>query len=216
MWTDETDVLLEAWGRDAQYHKVMYDQAEMVYRKRDTWFGLPIMFLMTLTSSSFFIQMSTSCDETYQVVTGVVAMILSFFILLGKSVGYNDLSLKFHHTAASYGDVVLDIQEKLHQNVKDRGDAKHFVSKIKTTLRELKKAPSLPSHVMHSYLNDIDHHFKSFGIVKPRLTKTAVVNEDDSCDNESPQMTRRSSNVSAQLCNELGNRSFAYDAHCCS
>ena len=182
MWCEETENLLKNWGSKAQYYQILYEQAGAMYLKYDRWFGIPLIILGTVTTSTMFIQLD-ECTQWQRLLSGCLAFSFTLLTAISKFIGYKDLYIKFIQTAQAYDDVVMDIQEQLNRPKKQRLAATDFVATIKIALRKLKKAPSVPEKVFRTYINNIDNHFDRLGIkysnISPQgITVESMQNED--------------------------------------
>lgn len=163
LWTEEAEEMLHRWGEQAQYDKLLYEQAAQAARSRDQWFGIPLVVLGCIVTSSVFMQLTT-CEFYQHMISGGLALLFTILTAIGKVIGLNQEHSNFIETAKSYDDVVMDIQEQLSRPHTHRLPCSDFVATIKTALQKLKRAPSVPSSVFRSYLKDVDRHLSSLGI----------------------------------------------------
>jgi hypothetical protein len=163
MWTSEAESMLERWGESAQYYKVLYSLAAEASRRRDRFFGIPLVVLGCITSSSIFIQLD-ECNINQRIITGSLALLLTTLTAINKTLGYSENQHIFAEVSRSYDDISFDIQEQLSRPSDDRLPCSDFVSTTKIAIRKLRHAPSLPTSVFQRYINDIDHHLQNMGL----------------------------------------------------
>jgi hypothetical protein len=163
MWNDDNERVLQAWGQKAQYYSVLNEQTAALYSRRDRWFGLPLVILGSITTSTMFI--GNDCTNDYKtIISGVLSMCCTMLTAFGKFFAYGELKLQFTHTAQMYDSVVLDIQEQLSRPRAEREDAHTFMATIKSTLSQLKKSAEIPHTVFKKYIADVDKHLEHMGI----------------------------------------------------
>lgn len=163
MWNDDNERVLQAWGQKAQYYSILNEQTAALYSRRDRWFGLPLVVLGSITTSTMFI--GSDCTNDYRsVISGVLSMCCTMLTAFGKFFAYGELKLQFTHTAQMYDNVVLDIQEQLSRPRSEREEAHTFMATIKSTLSQLKKSAGIPHTVFKRYIKDVDKHLEHMGI----------------------------------------------------
>lgn len=162
-WNHNTEQILKKWGSRAQYQHILYEQASEQLRKRDRWFGLPLLILGVITTSTMFIQLD-ECQSIQQYISATLSFFYTLLNAIGNYIGYKERTRQYSEIASAYDDIVMDIQEQLEKDPKDRIQADSFVATVKSSIRKLKHAPSVPENIYEQYLQNIDQHFNSLGI----------------------------------------------------
>lgn len=164
MWTEAIETTLQKWGRKCQMLQLMCDQSASYYKRMEKWFGIPIIILGTITTSSIFIQIN-DCNEYKQLASGLLSLTFTLVSAIGKFVGYSELTAVFTNAARECDNLVFDIQEQLSRPRGEREPAYAFVTKVKQTLTKLKDTPPFPNRVVRQYMGKVDQHFRDIGIV---------------------------------------------------
>jgi hypothetical protein len=225
-WTPESESLLKKWGTRAQFYQILYEQGERFYRQRDRWFGIPILVLGTITTSTIFIQLD-GCNKIQHLVSGVLSFLFTLLSALGKFANYRELTFRCREAAQGYDRVSMDIQEQLTLPPADRVYVYQFTAGIKSRLHELKQAPVLPEKMLHQYLANIDNHFNTFGIplynpkfsttadkadVEPTLTDTTVATDAAYLSGERDVIMSDSANLN-EIMQIISDRSSSFAMH---
>ena len=111
MWTVDHENLLQKWGNKAQYYRILYERSSDLYKNRDRWFGVPLILLGTITTSSLFIQMD-ECDVVARTASGICALLFTLMSAVSNFVGYKELTATLLSTSQLYDEVVMDIQDQ--------------------------------------------------------------------------------------------------------
>ena len=163
MWDENSENLVKSWGQAAQFYRLLNEQTAYVYHRRDRWFGIPVIVLGTVTTSTMFIQMDT-CDNVKSIISGVLSLCCTLLTALGKFFSYHEMENLHNKNAQLYDSVVLDIQEQMCLPRSHREDAITFMHGIKRRMRELKQVSTIPQSVFKQYIQNVDHHFQNLGI----------------------------------------------------
>ena len=177
MWDENSENLVKSWGQAAQFYRLLNEQTAYVYHRRDRWFGLPIIVLGTVTTSTMFIQMD-SCDNVKSLISGVLSLCCTLLTALGKFFAYSEMEHLHNKNAQLYDSVVLDIQEQMCLPRTSREDAITFLHGIKRRMRELKQVSTIPQSVFKQYIQNVDHHFQNLGILVNVTETPEPVNYD--------------------------------------
>jgi hypothetical protein len=164
MWDDANEKLLQNWGHKAQYYRILNEQAAALYKRRERWFGIPLIILGSVTTSTLFVSFGTQQDIYVNVVSAVLSMSFTLLTALGKFLNYSELTHIYSDSANKYDALVMDIQEQLSIPRLSRQDPSTFSSQVKTTMRQLKQTISVPSYVLQKYIDNVDRHFRQMGI----------------------------------------------------
>jgi len=163
VWTRESENMLLRWGEQSQCYKIMYEQSAQDSQRKDRWFGVPLVILGCMVTSGIFMQLD-QCDIYLRFITGGLALVFTIMTAIGKTLGYSENEFRYTEIAKSYEHVVMDIQEQLSRPHNVRSNCSDFVALMKATMRDLKRAPSVPSSVYKRYISNLDEHMKHLGI----------------------------------------------------
>lgn len=179
MWDDSNEKLLQNWGHKAQYYRVLNEQAAALYKRRERWFGIPLIILGSVTTSTLFVSFGTQQDVYVNGVSAVMSMSFTLLTALGKFLNYSELTHIYSDSANKYDALVMDIQEQLSIPRSARQDPSTFSSQVKTTMRQLKQTISVPSYVLQKYIDNVDRHFRQMGIdINTEGTGTCIDQEN--------------------------------------
>lgn len=163
MWTESVEELLLKWSKKCEYFQLLYLQASADFERKDRYFGIPIIILGTITTSTIFLQLD-ECNTTHSLISGGMSFLLTLVTGIGKYVNYHDRHIACKYTSDMYGSVAADIQEQLCRPRACRLPAIDFLTSIKSIVQKLETAPMLPHDILNKYLKDVDMHLKTIGI----------------------------------------------------
>ena len=157
--------MLMKWGEMCQYKRSLYEKAVDICTARDRWFGVPMVILGCVTTSSLFFQADCDSDVPYQtIVTGTLSMTLTILTAIGNLIGVKQDAIEFAHVKTEYNRIILSIEEQLTRLPSQRANCIDFVSRIKSDILKLDQGSKLPASIYRKYVNDIDTHMKAVGI----------------------------------------------------
>jgi len=159
--------------------QLICEQSASHFRRMEKWFGIPLIILGTITTSTIFVQIN-DCDQYKQLASGFLSLSLTLISAIGKFMNYNELSSVFSNAARDCDNLVIDIQEQLSRPRKDRESVYVFTTKVKQTLKQLKDTPPFPNRVVEQYIGKIDEHFRDIGIISVDVTSGEDLKSGDS------------------------------------
>ena len=168
-WKREEEELLREWADKAQCYQWLHLQAHDKYRKKNTWFTIPVIVLSTITGTANFAQDRFGDDYKNAVVMGIgslniIAGIITTIYQFLKISEYNEA----HRVASlSWGKFFRNIKTELSKNPLDRYAPYEMVKMSKEEFDRLVEiSPLIP--------NDIANKFKKAfkkieGVTRPDI-----------------------------------------------
>ena len=224
-WTHEVEEMIKQWGEDAQFSKILFEQSAHITSRYDKCLGIPLVIIGAVSASSIFID----SDIIYvRIGIGCFGLVLVIMSAIAELTGYKADTVRYRNAATSYGEIVFDIQEQLARPREQRVNVQDFVSRLKMSMRELKRTCQIPSGIFKKYVKNIDNHFSTLGIHTDRSTRAIHVGDTQVSAQESvsnpkehvtvridtsPAQTKRELSLSGPMRELLTDRRVAYESH---
>lgn len=149
-WKKEEEELLREWADKAQCYQWLHLQAHDKYRKKNTWFTIPVIILSTITGTANFAQDRFGEDYKNAVVMGIgslniIAGIITTIYQFLKISEYNEA----HRVASiSWGKFFRNIKTELSKNPLDRYAPYEMVKMSKEEFDRLVEiSPLIPNDI---------------------------------------------------------------------
>jgi hypothetical protein len=155
-WNTPNENLIQNWKKRAEYYQILYLTASNNVSQKEWWFGVPLIILACVTTSSIFYDLD-GCNKYQQIASCTLCLLYTLLTAVGNLLKYGTKKVLYQQSAEWYGNLVLDIQEQLSRAIQDRENASDFIVSLKISLRTVKKdSPDIPESVFKQYIKDLD------------------------------------------------------------
>jgi hypothetical protein len=174
-WKEEEELLLKEWADKAQCYELLHHKSHIVYKRRHTWFVIPVIVISTVTGTANFAQDKISNESDKNIFVMVVGGFNIFAAIITTISQFLKISeMNEGHRVASYswGKYYRHIRTELSKHPLDRINATDMLAMAKEEYdRLLELSPMIPKQV----IDDFNKTFlKNNKIAKPEICDVII------------------------------------------
>lgn len=180
-WKKEEETLLKEWGDKAQCFHWMHLNAHRKYKKRNTWFTIPVIIISTITGTATFAQdkfgpyfgIASVVIGSLNIIAGIITTIYQFLKIAELNEGHKSAALvweKYFET----------IKTELAKNPLDREKPMKLLKYCADQYEHLLEfSPIIPKDVIRCFKGTFKKKFKDIAIptICGRLKPTPIFKE---------------------------------------
>ena len=170
-WKKEEEELLREWADKAQCYQWLHLQAHDKFRKKNTWFTIPVIIISTITGTANFAQDRFGDEYKNMVVMGIGSLniIAGIITTIYQFLKVSELSEGHRVSSLSWGKFYRNIKTELAKNPIDRFGSYEMVKMCKEEYdRLIEISPLIP--------NDIAIKFKKvFKKLNQKVVKPDII-----------------------------------------
>ena len=128
-WKKEEEEILEEWADKAQCYEWMHHQTHAVYKKKNTYYTIPVIIISTLTGTANFAQERIPEDymSMYVMIVGSLNIIAGILTTIYQYFKISELNEANRVAYLSWGKFYRDIKTELCKHPLDRSKPKELL-----------------------------------------------------------------------------------------
>ncbi len=153
-WKEEEELLLKDWADKAQCYELLHGKSHAVYRKRHTYFVIPVIIISTITGTANFAQ--DKINEQYRnifvMVTGGMNILAAIITTIAQFLKISELNESHRVASYSWGKFFRNIKTQLAKHPLDRMNPNDMLKICKEEYdRLLEISPLIPKHLIKQF-----------------------------------------------------------------
>lgn len=171
-WKEEEEMLLEEWADKAQCYQWMHLKAHEKYRKKNTWYTIPVIILSTITGTANFAQDRFGEEHKDLVVMaiGSLNIIAGIITTISQYLKIAELNESHRVASLSWGKFYRNVKTELAKHPLDRMGPFEMLKICKEEYdRLLEISPLIPKKITIQF----NTNFKSVeNVIRPEIIET--------------------------------------------
>tara|TARA_Y100001970_G_scaffold289105_1_gene418424 strand:+ start:2149 stop:3237 length:1089 start_codon:yes stop_codon:yes gene_type:complete len=171
-WKEEEEKLLEEWADKAQCYQWMHLKAHEKYRKKNTWFTIPVIILSTITGTANFAQDRFGEEHKDLVVMsiGSLNIIAGVITTISQYLKIAELNESHRVASLSWGKFYRNVKTELTKHPLDRMGPFEMLKICKEEYdRLLEISPLIPKKITEQF----NRVFKKVtDVIRPEIIET--------------------------------------------
>tara|TARA_Y100001970_G_scaffold294100_1_gene446837 strand:- start:2222 stop:3274 length:1053 start_codon:yes stop_codon:yes gene_type:complete len=171
-WKEEEETLLEEWADKAQCYQWMHLKAHEKYRKKNTWFTIPVIILSTITGTANFAQDRFGEEHKDLVVMaiGSLNIIAGVITTISQYLKIAELNESHRVASLSWGKFYRNVKTELTKHPLDRMGPFEMLKICKEEYdRLLEISPLIPKKITMQF-NKVFKKVKD--VIRPEIIET--------------------------------------------
>lgn len=171
-WKEEEEMLLEEWADKAQCYQWMHLKAHEKYRKKNTWFTIPVIILSTITGTANFAQDRFGEEHKDLVVMtiGSLNIIAGVITTISQYLKIAELNESHRVASLSWGKFYRNVKTELTKHPLDRMGPFEMLKICKEEYdRLLEISPLIPKKITIQF-NKVFKKVKD--VIRPEIIET--------------------------------------------
>lgn len=179
-WKKEEEDILKEWADKGQCYELMHARCHEIYRRRNTWFVIPVIIISTLTGTANFAQdkIDIAHRDIFVMSIGGLNIVAAIVTTVSQYLKVSELNESYRAGSLSWGKFYRNIKTELAKHPLDRMAPSNMLKHYKEEYDRLIEIypPIIPKVVMdfNSKTNNVEN------LIKPEicdaLTPTVVFN----------------------------------------
>jgi hypothetical protein len=155
---DRTHGLLKEWERRSVANQFGHLEAAKHFRKKNIWFGVPVIVLSAVVSTSIFASLNQE-DVTpwVRLIIGLVSVAAAVLSALQTFLAFSEQASAHKVTGASYGAIGRRLEQAIKAGHFSEASTGEFLDDVRCELDQLaKEAPTLPDHIYRRVMQEFE------------------------------------------------------------
>ena len=168
-WKEEEELLLRDWADKAQCYELLHSKSHSVYKKKHTYFVIPVIIISTITGTANFAQdkIAEQYRNIFVMVTGGLNIMAAIITTIAQFLKISELNESHRVASYSWGKFFRNIKTELAKHPQDRMNPTDMLIQCKEEYdRLIEISPLVPKHIVKKFNNKFmgDNH-----ISKPEI-----------------------------------------------
>lgn len=175
-WKKEEEEILEEWADKAQCYEWMHHQTHSVYKRKNTYYTIPVIIISTLTGTANFAQERIPEDyiNMYVMIVGSLNIIAGILTTIYQYFKISELNEANRVAYLSWGKFYRDIKTELCKHPLDRTKPKELLKFSKNEYdRLIEISPPISNNTIQLFNRKISKE-SSENLKKPELCDILV------------------------------------------
>lgn len=121
-WKREEEDILKEWADKGQCYELMHAKCHEIYRRRNTWFVIPVIIISTLTGTANFAQdkIDINYRDYFVMTVGGLNIIAAIVTTVSQYLKISELNESYRAGSLSWGKFYRNIKTELAKHPLDR------------------------------------------------------------------------------------------------
>jgi hypothetical protein len=155
-WKEEEEHLLKEWADKAQCYELLHSKSHAAYKKKHTYFVIPVIIISTITGTANFAQ--DKINEAYRnifvMVTGGLNIAAAIITTIAQFLKISELNESHRVASYSWGKFFRNIKTELAKHPQDRMNPTDMLVQCKEEYdRLLEISPLVPKNIIKKFNN---------------------------------------------------------------
>jgi len=153
-WTEEHEQIMIDWADKALCYKWLHQTAHSEYRRKNTWFTIPVIIMSTLTGTANFAQdrippeylnLATMIIGTINLIAGILTTIQQFLKI-------TELNEAHRVSSIAWGKFYRNVKVEISKSPNERSNVVNLLKHSKEEFdRLIETSPSLSNHIIEAF-----------------------------------------------------------------
>ena len=154
-WTEEHEQIMIDWADKALCYKWLHQTAHSEYRRKNTWFTIPVIIMSTLTGTANFAQdrippeylnLATMIIGTINLIAGILTTIQQFLKI-------TELNEAHRVSSIAWGKFYRNVKVEISKSPNERSNVVNLLKHSKEEFdRLIETSPSLSNHIIQAFM----------------------------------------------------------------
>ena len=153
-WKEEEELLLKDWADKAQCYELLHSKSHAVYKKKHTYFVIPVIIISTITGTANFAQDKVAEDyrNIFVMVTGGLNIMAAIITTIAQFLKISELNESHRVASYSWGKFFRNIKTELAKHPQDRMNPTDMLKICKEEYdRLIEISPLVPKHIVKNF-----------------------------------------------------------------
>jgi hypothetical protein len=121
-WKKEEEEILREWSDKGQCYELMHARCHEIYRRRNTWFVIPVIIISTLTGTANFAQdkIDAAHRDIFVMTVGGLNILAAIVTTISQYLKVSELNESYRAGSLSWGKFYRNIKTELAKHPLDR------------------------------------------------------------------------------------------------
>lgn len=150
-WKEEEELLLRDWADKAQCYELLHSKSHAVYKKKHTYFVIPVIIISTITGTANFAQdkIAEQYRNIFVMVTGGLNIMAAIITTIAQFLKISELNESHRVASYSWGKFFRNIKTELAKHPQDRMNPTDMLKICKEEYdRLIEISPLVPKHIV--------------------------------------------------------------------
>jgi hypothetical protein len=174
-WKEEEELLLKEWADKAQCYELLHNKSHIVYKRRHTWFVIPVIVISTVTGTANFAQdkiTNESDKNIFVMVVGGFNIFAAIITTISQFLKVSEMNEGHRVASYSWGKYYRHIRTELAKHPLDRINPTDMLAMAKEEYdRLLELSPMIPKQVIQEFNKTF---IKNNKISKPEICDVII------------------------------------------
>ena len=155
-WTEEHEQIIIDWADKALCYKWLHQKSHREYRRKNTWFTIPVIIMSTLTGTANFAQDRIPSEylNLATMIIGTINLIAGILTTIQQFLKITELNEAHRVSSISWGKFYRNVKIEISKSPNERSDVVLLLKHSKEEFdRLIETSPSLANHVIQSFMN---------------------------------------------------------------
>lgn len=153
-WKEEEELLLRDWADKAQCYELLHSKSHAVYKKKHTYFVIPVIIISTITGTANFAQdkVAEQYRNIFVMVTGGLNIMAAIITTIAQFLKISELNESHRVASYSWGKFFRNIKTELAKHPQDRMNPTDMLKICKEEYdRLIEISPLVPKHIVKNF-----------------------------------------------------------------
>lgn len=153
-WKEEEELLLRDWADKAQCYELLHSKSHSVYKKKHTYFVIPVIIISTITGTANFAQdkIAEEYRNIFVMVTGGLNIMAAIITTIAQFLKISELNESHRVASYSWGKFFRNIKTELAKHPQDRMNPADMLKLCKEEYdRLIEISPLVPKHIVKKF-----------------------------------------------------------------
>lgn len=155
-WKEEEELLLRDWADKAQCYELLHSKSHAVYKKKHTYFVIPVIIISTITGTANFAQdkVAEEYRNIFVMVTGGLNITAAIITTIAQFLKISELNESHRVASYSWGKFFRNIKTELAKHPQDRMNPTDMLKICKEEYdRLIEISPLVPKNIIKKFNN---------------------------------------------------------------
>jgi hypothetical protein len=172
-WKEEEERILKEWADKGQCYELMHARCHEIYRRKNTWFVIPVIIISTLTGTANFAQDKIAEDkrDIFVMTVGSLNIIAAIVTTISQYLKISELNESYRAGSLSWGKFYRNIKTELAKHPVDRMHPSNMLKHYKEEYdRLIEIYPPIPPNIITEFNQKLTSLQTSVaGLIKPEI-----------------------------------------------
>lgn len=168
-WKEEEERILKEWADKGQCYELMHARCHEIYRRKNTWFVIPVIIISTLTGTANFAQdkIPASKRDIFVMTIGGFNIVAAIVTTISQYLKVSELNESYRAGSLSWGKFYRNIKTELAKHPLDRMGPSNMLKHYKEEYdRLIEIYPPIPPNIISEFNNKMNNVTE---LIKPEI-----------------------------------------------